>query len=205
MNREEQYERFLGIRTNEKELSHPMERSGQSAYAIYEASEYEGLIRIFNTLTLQPSDTLVDFGCGLGRVLFYCNHKFMCGVTGVEYDYDIYERLLDNAEYYHARFQGQRRRFSLLHMKAEEYRIEPTDNYFYFFNPFSREILEEILGNIAESVREHPRLVTVIFYYCTYSMMEAIRRFPFILDHIIKLPAYNVDVDEKAYIYHMGS
>lgn len=205
MDREEQYERFLGIRTNEKELSCPQAHGEQSTYAIYEASEYEGLIRIFNTLTLRPQDTLVDFGCGLGRVLFYCNHKFMCGVTGVEYDHDIYERLLDNAEYYHARFQGQRRRFSLLHMKAEEYIIAPSDNYFYFFNPFSREILEEILGNIVKSVEKYPRRVTVIFYYCTYSMMCAIRKYPFVLDHIIKLPAYKEDVDEKAYIYHMDS
>lgn len=205
MDREEQYEYFLGIRTSEKELPCPQNYSMPGAYAVYEASEYEGLIQIFDTLTLQPQDTLVDFGCGLGRVLFYCNHKFRCGVTGVEYDHDIYERLLDNAEYYHVRFQGQRRRFSLLHMKAEEYKIEPSDNYFYFFNPFSGEILEEILGHIVESVEMHPRRATVIFYYCTYSMMRAIRKYPFILDHVIKLPAYRDDVDEKAYIYHIGA
>lgn len=202
MDREDEFEQFLGISTKEtagdmSSASHIPEK-----YSIYEASEYAGLTDIFDVVELKPSDTLVDFGCGLGRVLFYCNHRYMCGVTGVEYDRDIYDRLTQNAEYYHKRFLGQRRRFSLLHMKAEEYRIEPTDNFFYFFNPFSMDILEQVLDHIMISAGEHPRRITIILYYCTYDMMRIIRRYPFQLDHIIKLPSYNTDPDEKVYIYH---
>lgn len=199
MDREEQYERFLGIKTNEEEviIGNDMGRK----YSVYEASEYEGLMRIFDEIKLSPNDTLVDFGCGMGRVLFFCNQRFMCNVTGVEYDRDIYEKLIDNAEFYHVRFQNQRRKFSLLNMRAEEYIIEQADNYFYFFNPFSVDILEKVIENILESVELHPRRVTLILYYCTYDIMSTLRRYPLRIERIIKLPAYVFDPDEKAYIY----
>lgn len=199
MDREEQYERFLGIKTNEEEVIIGNDKNRK--YSVYEASEYEGLMRIFDEITLSPNDTLVDFGCGMGRVLFFCNQRFMCNVTGVEYDRDIYEKLTDNAEYYHVRFQNQRRKFSLLNMSAEKYDIAPADNYFYFFNPFSMEILEKIIENILESVELYPRRVTLILYYCTYDIMCTLRRYPLCLERIIKLPAYIFDPDEKAYIY----
>lgn len=199
MDKEELFERFFGVRTNEEEVI--IGNNKGMKYSTYEASEYEGLMKIFDEVTLNPSDTLVDFGCGMGRVLFVCNQRFMCNVTGIEYDSEIFEQLLDNAEYYHVRFKGQRDKFRLLHMKAEDYEITSEDNYFYFFNPFAVDILENIIDNIMQSVKCNPRKVTLILYYCTYDIMRTIRKYPFKLQQIIKLPAYIFDPDEKVYIY----
>lgn len=199
MDQEQEYERFLGIKTDDEEVI--LGKDKKRKYSAYEASEYEGLVRIFDEFTLTPQDTLVDYGCGMGRVLFYCNQRFGCKVTGVEYDREIYDRLTENAEYYYVRFKGQERKFSLLCMKAEEYEIEPGDNYFYLFNPFSKEVLSLIMERILESVKKHPRKVTIILYYCTMDMMSTMRKYPFQLQKIIKLPAYRLDPDEKVYIY----
>lgn len=199
MDREEQFERFLGINTSDEEVI--IGRNPHRKYSVYEASEYEGLISIFDEVTLTPYDTLVDYGCGMGRVLFFCNQRFMCNVTGIEYDDKIYEALLDNAEYYHVRFQGQRDKFKLLHMKAEDYVVRPEDNYFYFFNPFSMGILESTFNRILASCKGKPRKITIIMYYCTYEIMTTLRKFPFKLERIIKLPAYRFDPDEKVYVY----
>lgn len=199
MDREEMYEHFFGIRTNEEEVIIGKDKG--RIYSVYEASEYEGLLKIFDEITLEQSDTLVDFGCGMGRVLFFCNQRFMCNVTGVEYDNEIYEKLLDNAEYYHVRFKEQREKFQLLNIKAEDYEIKQGDNYFYFFNPFAMDILETVIGNIIRSVEAYPRKVTLILYYCTYDIMRTIRKYPFKLERIIKLPAYIFDPDEKVYVY----
>lgn len=201
MDREEQFEKFFGIRTNDEEVT--FSEDGKREYSVYEASEYEGLIQIFDKISLAPTDTLVDFGCGMGRVLFFCNQRFFCNVTGIEYDQEIYDRLVDNAEYYHVRFQGQRDKFTLLHMKAEDYVIRLTDNVFYFFNPFAVEIMETVLQRIMASLKGRPRKITLIFYYCTYDMLKMLRSYPFSLEHIIKLPAYRFDPDEKVYIYTM--
>ena len=201
MDKEELYEEFLGIRTSDEEVLIGNRDQGQ--YSSYEASEYEGLIKIFDEVKLEPTDTVVDFGCGMGRVLFFCNQRFLCNVTGIEYDKGIYERLVDNAEYYHVRFKDQRKKFCLLNMKAEEYVVEKKDNIFYMFNPFSVDILENILEKIIASGKENPREITLILYYCTYDMMSTVRKYPFTLDKIIKLPAYILDPDEKAYVYKL--
>lgn len=167
----------------------------------YAASEYDGLVKIFDRVSLTKEDTLVDIGCGMGRVLFFCNQKFMCHVTGVEYDSKIFEKLKENAAYYHVRFKNQEDKFHLFNIKAEDYDIQPHDNFFYMFNPFSRDILAKILDKIVCSVKCSPRRATVILYYCTYEMMEAMRNTPFELKEIIKLRSYKNDPDEKVYIY----
>lgn len=194
---ENEFEEFLGIQTIEDET----DKDENAKYSVYEATHYKGLIDIFKEIILTPYDTLVDFGCGLGRVLFYCNHQYMCHVTGVEYDKDIYDKLQENAECYCKRFKNQEKKMLLLNMKAEEYIIEPTDNYFYFFNPFSAEVLSVVMDNIMESVKLHPRKVTLILYYCTYDIMRTLRKYPLVLDKIIKLSGYAEDPDEKAYVY----
>ena len=199
MDKETQYEQFLGIKTNEETIIPGNTR--KLKYSLYEASEYEGLEQIFDLVQLKPEDTIVDFGCGMGRVLFFCNQRFLCRVKGIEYDKKIYEQLLDNAEFYHVRFREQREKFALLNMKAEDYEIAPEDTCFYFFNPFSKDILGDVLERILKSVEECPRRVSVIFYYCTYDMMSAIREYPFKLEHVVKLPDYRLDPDEKAYVY----
>ncbi len=202
MDKETQYEKFLGIKTNEETVIPGNKR--KLKYSLYEASEYEGLEQIFDLVQLTPEDTIVDFGCGMGRVLFFCNQRFLCKVKGIEYDKKIYEQLLDNAEFYHVRFRGQEEKFTLLNMKAEDYEIAPEDTCFYFFNPFSKAILCDVLGRILRSVEENPRRVRVIFYYCTYDMMSAIKEYPFKLEHVVKLPDYRLDPDEKAYVYSVG-
>ena len=58
------------------------------------------------------------------------------------------------------------------HIFAEGYEIEPKDNRFYFFNPFSIQIFQKVINNILLSVEHNPRSVDVILYYPT---MEYIR------------------------------
>lgn len=201
MDREKQFEKFLGIKTDDEEV---LFGNYDKPYYAYEASEYDGLIAIFDAFPLKENDTLVDFGCGMGRVLFYCNQRFMCNVTGIEYDDELFERLLDNQAYYHVRFGGQEKKFHLHHMAAEDYIIRPEENYFYFFNPFSNEIMKKVLDRIVASVKGRPRKVTFFFYYCTYKTMELLREYPFKLEQIIKLPAYRFDAFEKAYVCSYG-
>lgn len=47
---------------------------------------------------------------------------------------------------------------------AEEYEISTADS-FYFFNPFSVEILRSVLGKIIDSYYENPREMKLFFYY----------------------------------------
>lgn len=51
---------------------------------IYQATYYRDLVTLFNAVSMEPEDTLVDFGCGLGRVLFYGTSMHYCRATGIE-------------------------------------------------------------------------------------------------------------------------
>ncbi len=208
---DKQFEEFLGINTEDEVIISAQEKKEKYTlsghiidYSAYEATNYKDLVKIFDELNMTQYDTLVDLGCGLGRVLFYCNQKYLCKVTGVEYDREIYDKLQENAEAYQKRFKGQEKKFSLLKMKAEDYIVDKDDNYFYMFNPFSMDILHQVMKNIIKSKEEHPREITFIIYYCTYDIINALREYSDLkLEKIIKLSNYESDPDEKAYIYKL--
>jgi hypothetical protein len=47
---------------------------------------------------------------------------------------------------------------------AKDFQVQAAD-CFYFFNPFSLEILQSVLGRILESYYEAPRSMQLFFYY----------------------------------------
>ena len=200
MSQERIYDDFFGILTNHNKLNE-LTPLPDADINIHESTDYEVLMRIFEEIYINPDDTIVDFGCGMGRVLFYCNNRFFCNVKGIELNPEVYNALNKNAENYHSKFMEQREKFALLNMHAGEYEISPADNFFYFFNPFSAEVLEGIIKKIMRSVHENLRQITIILYYCTFEMMSVIRKFPLRLDKVIKLPGYEEEKKKKAYIY----
>ena len=50
---------------------------------------------------------------------------------------------------------------------AEEYQIDPLDNRFYFFNPFSIQIFMKVINHILFSKEEFERDIEVILYYAS--------------------------------------
>lgn len=91
---------------------------------IYQATYYRDLVTLFNAVSMEPEDTLVDFGCGLGRVLFYGNSRHYCRATGIEADADIYEKLLENAAGYQSRFYDQEDRMNFYNIPAQNMRLQ---------------------------------------------------------------------------------
>lgn len=171
----------------------------------YQATFYDDLITIFNQVDMEPDDRLVDFGCGLGRVLFYVNSRHYCKVTGIENNKKIYDRLLINAAGYQSRFLEQESRMSFYCQRADEYEIKPEENFFYFFNPFSGVVFGRVIDNILESVRRTPRDVRLIIYYPTYEILKEMRRAKlFVQTSMIKLSHYEEDPNEKAYVYYLS-
>ena len=172
---------------------------------IYQATYYRDLVTLFNAVSMEPEDTLVDFGCGLGRVLFYGNSRHYCRATGIEADADIYEKLLENAAGYQSRFYEQEDRINFYNIPAQECEVADEDNYFYFFNPFSSATFKKVLDNIIASVRRQPRDIELLIYYPTFEYQKAIRDCNlFVLKKMIKLSGYEEDPDEKVLVYHLS-
>ncbi len=151
-------DRLLHIHTEE------VQTDGRDTFHFYryEPTPYQVLYKIFQEYPLTPSDTLLDYGCGMGRLLFFASLNFGCRGIGVEYAEPYYRAALKNL----TDFRGAHKdRISFVNCPAETYILPDTVNYIYFFNPFSTTIFRSVLSNIEASLARHPREVTLILYY----------------------------------------
>ncbi|TCS95880.1 class I SAM-dependent methyltransferase [Hazenella coriacea] len=134
-------------------------------YHRYEPTPYEALEKLFHQYELRSSDQIVDFGCGKGRLNFYVNDLFNASAVGVEMNDTFYQVALQNKNSY---LKKNRHRQDKIHFHccyAEEYPIDPLDNRFYFFNPFSIQIFMNVINNILLSVEKSKREIELILYY----------------------------------------
>lgn len=151
---EVRWDKLLHIKTTGRDDS----RADQYRYP-YEPTPYSVLERLANSGYITKKNTIVDYGCGKGRVDFFLSSKISCKTIGIEYDTRIYESAMENKKTYIGK---QKPHF--LCISAEEYKIEDAD-CFYFFNPFSIEILRSVIGKIITSYYEKPRKIKLFFYY----------------------------------------
>ena len=125
----------------------------------YEPTPYVVLERLAESGYIGRESHLLDYGCGKGRVGFYLNHTVGCRSTGIEYERAIYEAAMDNKKSY-----GENRGVNFDFANAETYKVGEAD-VFYFFNPFSAEILRSVMAQILEAFYENPRTMRLFFYY----------------------------------------
>lgn len=125
----------------------------------YEPTPYKVLQRLAESEYITKENIVVDYGCGKGRVDFYLSVKIGCKTIGIDYDERMIKIALENQK----SFTGKRKP-EFINISAEKYEIE-DGNCFYFFNPFSIEILRTVLGKIIDSYYNNPRTMTLFFYY----------------------------------------
>ena len=155
MTDEMQWDKLLRIRTTGRDDSH----SDQHHYP-YEPTPYSVLERLANVSLIGKSNTIVDYGTGKGRVCFFLSYQTKCRSIGIEYDERIFRSAEENRQ---LAVSGRRTAFE--QASAESYPVPVEADRFYFFNPFSTEILEKVLARIYASYYENPREMLLLFYY----------------------------------------
>ena len=126
----------------------------------YEPTPYCVLERLADSGFFGKNDTVLDYGCGKGRVGFFLSYRTKAKTVGIEYDERIYDSALENRK---SALPKAKADFVLT--RAEEYKVPPQVNRCYFFNPFSVEILRKVMARILESYYDSPREVFLFFYY----------------------------------------
>lgn len=154
-NTELSLDKVLKIRTTGRDDSH----ADQFHYP-YEPTPYAVLERLANSGYIRKNNTLIDYGCGKGRVDFYLSWQTRCRTIGVEYDERIYKTAVENRQ---TVISAAKTEFVL--EDARVYEVPVEADCFYFFNPFSVEILRGVLRRIEESYYERPREMLLFFYY----------------------------------------
>ena len=152
---EDKWDRLLQIRTTGRD------DTGADQYRYpYEPTPYPVLERLANSGYARKGNTLLDYGCGKGRVDFFLSWQLRCRTIGVEYDERIYDKAVENQK---TAVSAERTTFKLT--DAEHFAVpEPVDRI-YFFNPFSLELLRKVFGRILESWYGAPRKILFFFYY----------------------------------------
>lgn len=140
----------------------------------YEATPYYALDELFTEYQLKKTDVVIDFGCGKGRLPFYIHNRFGIAVAGIEVSNLLYIDALNNLASYLNKSKRSLASIRFECILAEKYIIKPTDNKFYFFNPFSTKIFMKVINNILLSVENHDRPVDVILYYPTPEYIQFI-------------------------------
>ena len=154
-NKEKEWDEIIKIKTTGRDDS----RSDQYRYP-YEPTPYLVLERLANSGFLRKNDVILDYGCGKGRVDFFLSYQTRAKSIGIEYDERIYAIARNNQN---AAISGNR--VSFLMQKAEDYEVPSEVNIFYFFNPFSVEILRKVIARIIDSYYLEARKLLLFFYY----------------------------------------
>lgn len=125
----------------------------------YEPTPYSVLERLAESEYITNDNVVVDYGCGKGRVGFFLNYEIGCKVVGIDFDAKMYDMALEN----YARASWCKE-VEFVCEGAEKYEVEEAD-CFYFFHPFSVEILQSVIGKIRKSYYNNPREMMLFFYY----------------------------------------
>lgn len=154
-NSENTWDKLLQIKTTGRDDSN----ADQYHYP-YEPTPYRVLERLANSGLIGKRDVVLDYGCGKGRVDFFLSYQTKASTIGIEYDERIYRGALENQK-----SAVSRARTDFVLARAEEYEVPPKVNRYYFFNPFSVELLRKVMARIIESYYENPRESFLCFYY----------------------------------------
>ena len=161
---EQFYEKKLGIHTHSiVELNH-LTLAGKNSIENhhYQGASYDVLFKIFQKLPLNTHQyTFVDFGCGKGRAIFVAEQCGFTKLIGVDIAHELIDEANENKNCYKPKHSESS--IDFVFNDATAYNINQDSCVFYFFNPFGSSILQKVLENIKESVKQHPRKI-----YCIY-------------------------------------
>ena len=138
---EDSWDRLLKIRTSGRDDT----GSDQYKYP-YEPTPYSVLERLGNSGEIGKKNTVLDYGCGKGRVDFFLSYQTGCRSVGIEYNERFYQAALRNQE--KAVSSGK---ISFIQQDAAVYQVPAQVDRCFFFNPFCLEILKQAMARIMES------------------------------------------------------
>ena len=88
---EDSWDRLLKIRTSGRD------DTGSDRYKYpYEPTPYSVLERLGNSGEIGKKNTVLDYGCGKGRVDFFLSYQTGCNSIGIEYNERFYQTALRN-------------------------------------------------------------------------------------------------------------
>ncbi len=128
----------------------------------YQASKAAPVLKLLKSLGIPKDGGFVDFGSGKGRVLMLAAKSGFANIVGVEFSHELCAIARQNLDIF-TRRTGIKTRIEIVTSDAAHFRIAGDQIVFFMFNPFNGFVMEQVLFNIRESVRQFPRKVWLIY------------------------------------------
>lgn len=128
----------------------------------YQPTPINVFLAILRHFNISSSDVFLDIGSGKGRTMLLAGRYPFNRIIGVE----VSEKLNRIAEC-NVKNMKQRlvcKNYEFVTSNALEYEIPATVTYIYLFNPFTYKVLQKVLLNIKDSIRQNPRNVILMYY-----------------------------------------
>ena len=160
------FERKLGVSTG---IVIPVDRLDYGDEAKSHAQPYFPSSYLFLTETLGAGQVdcrdqiLVDFGCGMGRVLLFASMLPFKRIIGVELSNALCETARENLKQLYARQDKSAPEWSVVNADVRTFPIPHDATIFYMANPFDASVLEIVLDNIEKSLRQADRQCYLIY------------------------------------------
>lgn len=154
-------ERRAGITTTGSITPEELGFSGENRVH-YQASPWFALRRILRRADVGPGDVLVEFGSGMGRVLYQAAQRYpLRRIEGVEISPELTAIALGNIERNRPKLRCQEIR--LVTSDVLDYEIPDDVTLAYFFNPFKGPIFADVIDRLVASVARNPRRLRLIY------------------------------------------
>lgn len=108
-----------------------------------------------------PEISLLDIGCGSGRVMNYCMLQKVKAVAGIDLDDDALQIAAANCKLLFDK--GCKTPYEVEKADATVYSIPASVNTVYLFNPFGRQTMQATVENITGHAKKIKRTVFVIY------------------------------------------
>lgn len=152
---ENEWDKLLNIKTSGRD-----DTDADTYRYPYEPTPYSVLERLALEGYIGKNNTLLDYGCGKGRVGIFLSYQTKCHSIGIEYNKRIFDKAIQNKD-----ISMVSKRVMFLCEDAKEYNVPTEVDRIFFFNPFSVELLSCVLKRILDSFYEYQRTIKLFFYY----------------------------------------
>ena len=151
-------QKTIGLNDLKKEIS-PEARLHAS---VYQPINYYTAEKLFNQTYLEDTEgTLLDMGCGKGRIFgIGAAYKFS-RIIGVDFSHVLCADARTNSESLMAKYEALL--IETICADAAEYTIPTTVTTIFLFNPFDNLIMQKMLQRLKESIAEKPRPVKILY------------------------------------------
>jgi predicted RNA methylase len=119
----------------------------------------EKLFAAFRKISTRGS--IVDLGCGKGRMMMVAPHFGFNHVTGIDFAKEMCEQATVNMIEKEKQFSGIK--WKVINENILDYCISSSDSTFFMFNPFTEEVLQEFLKKLDDSCHQFPRKIHFLY------------------------------------------